>query len=264
MPIYSRLFTLQSVMRRPLPECAPAEVDTRFYRQTSERVSGLYLKHGINVTGTENILDEPVLVAFSHRGTNDIVGAGLAYQPSLLNKQQPQNEQNPPVERPLVFVAKDSLFLIPGLATIMKKTGVIPVNRQNPQQETLHAMTQTLLHQPGFNVAIAPEGGTRTGNRIDKLTRGVGIVACLARRKIQPVGIKGSERYRRLLIPVELSIHIGKAFEPEKIDVEYSPQLDLSVGSRSESMNQILLPASRTTRNLRIKLQEAYDTANGS
>ncbi|MEW4529565.1 lysophospholipid acyltransferase family protein [Maioricimonas sp. JC845] len=97
-----------------------------------------------------------------------------------------------PLKRPVSFVARENLFRVPIVGWILKRTYVIPINRESAGTHVIRESTRRM--QQGFLVGVFPEGTrTRDGN-LGTLKPGFVALVRRARVPVYPVGIAGAYR----------------------------------------------------------------------
>ncbi len=127
------------------------------------------------VRGASNIpTSGPVLIAPIHRSNVDFVFT-LFISP-----------------RKVFFMAKQELFGVPLLGTILRHVGAFPVTRGTADRESLHLAEEVLRR--GQALILFPEGTRRDGRRVDALRDGAMFVAARTGAYVVPVGIAGSDR----------------------------------------------------------------------
>ncbi|HEU4364795.1 MAG TPA: (d)CMP kinase [Candidatus Krumholzibacteria bacterium] len=100
--------------------------------------------------------------------------------------------------REVHFVAKDALFRIPVLGSLIRWVNAFPIRRGLFDRE---AMGQALrLLQANRNVLIFPEGARVTGGDLGPARGGIGYLAVQSGVPVVPVYIEGSDRLRDCLL----------------------------------------------------------------
>ncbi|MGF1597858.1 MAG: lysophospholipid acyltransferase family protein [Acidimicrobiales bacterium] len=89
-------------------------------------------------------------------------------------------------------LGKESLFTTPGVSWVCAALGAIPVRRGEADREAL-AAARTLL-DAGEAMIVFPEGGRRSGDRIDELYDGAAWLAARTGARVVPIGVAGTER----------------------------------------------------------------------
>ena len=127
------------------------------------------------VRGASNIPKSgPVLIAPVHRSNVDFVFT-LFISP-----------------RKVFFMAKQELFAVPLLGTLLRHVGAFPVSRGTADRESLRLAEEVLRR--GEALILFPEGTRREGRHIEALRDGAMFVASRTGASTVPVGIAGSDR----------------------------------------------------------------------
>ncbi|MCY2963479.1 MAG: lysophospholipid acyltransferase family protein [Planctomycetota bacterium] len=97
-----------------------------------------------------------------------------------------------PLHRPVSFLARDSLFRVPVLGWLLRKTYVVPLNREagatGGLRETIRRMEQ------GFLVGVFPEGTRSADGRLGEIKPGFAALIRRTATPIYPVGIAGANK----------------------------------------------------------------------
>src|SRR5262245_35701491 len=104
------------------------------------------------------------------------------------------------------FAAKKQLFRYPFLGWHLRRSGHVPIDRENP-----HAAVKSLREaadavRRGTSVVIFPEGGTSRDGSIKPFKRGGFMLAAESGAGVLPVTIRGS---RRVLVPKTYHVRSG-------------------------------------------------------
>lgn len=146
------------------------------------------------VIGHENIpRDGGVIIAPNHVSFNDppLVGSSM--------------------ERPLHFMAKQELFNVPILGSLIRRTNAFPVRRG---RQDVGAFRQAVkLLKGGEAVLIFPEGGRSRDGNFRPARAGIGMIACIAQSPVVPVRVVNSGRLRRM---GKIRVIFGKPLFPPK------------------------------------------------
>jgi len=104
------------------------------------------------------------------------------------------------------FAAKKQLFRYPFLGWHLRRSGHVPVDRENPHAavKSLREAAETIRR--GTPVLIFPEGGTSLDGRIKPFKRGGFMLATRSNAEAVPVTIRGS---RRVLAPKTYHVRSG-------------------------------------------------------
>ena len=154
-----------------------------------------HLLFAVTIEGAERVPAEGTFVlAPVHRSNVDFALASLV------------------TTRRMRFMAKDSLFKVPGLGQWVSALGAYPVNRGTADRDALRRTEDCLKR--GEPVVMFPEGTRKSGPVIDRVFEGVAFVAARNGVPVIPVGIGGSERAMpkgaRMIRPVRIHIVVGE------------------------------------------------------
>jgi 1-acyl-sn-glycerol-3-phosphate acyltransferase len=94
-------------------------------------------------------------------------------------------------ERKIFFMAKDSLFRVPGLGRAIAALGAFPVARGTADREALRAAESVL--RAGEALLLFPEGTRKYGPTVDDLRDGAMFIAARSGATVVPVAIGGTE-----------------------------------------------------------------------
>lgn len=118
--------------------------------------------------------------------------------------------------KPMRFMAKDSAFKYPMVASVLSRAGSFPVNRGTPDRAAMSAAKKVL--EAREVLVIFPEGTRREGPTVEALFDGVSYLVYRCASPVVPVGILGSDsacgpgvKFPR---PRKVRIRIGTAIEP--------------------------------------------------
>jgi 1-acyl-sn-glycerol-3-phosphate acyltransferase len=140
----------------------------------------------VEVHGRENIPnDRSIIVAANHISHFDPVILALA------------------TRKPTAYMAKQELFSVPVLSTIINILGAIAVNRKKLDVSTIKSAREVLKTK--WFLGIFPEGTRILTGKIGKIQKGFGYLAKMTNSDILPLGIVGSDTF-----PGKLIVRIGK------------------------------------------------------
>ncbi|MDI3327386.1 MAG: lysophospholipid acyltransferase family protein [Alicyclobacillaceae bacterium] len=151
----------------------------------------------LSVTGREFVPEHGGVLLCSNHGSNwDPVILGIC------------------LSRPIRFMAKEELFRVPGLSSLIRALGAFPVRRGSADRHALRTAV-ALLKEEGQVVGLFPEGTRRRGKGRGRPFPGVGLVALWSRVPVIPAYIETDYRFRspvrvRFGPPVDLSPWEGK------------------------------------------------------
>tara|TARA_Y100000588_G_scaffold384219_1_gene475052 strand:+ start:178 stop:894 length:717 start_codon:yes stop_codon:yes gene_type:complete len=155
---------------------------------------------GFRTRGLENLpSDSGALLLVNHQSNFDPLLVGV------------------PLSRPVSFVARSTLFVIPIVGWILRRTYVVPIDREAARGGVIREMVARLDH--GFLVGMFPEGTRTSDGEIGEFKPGFISLVRRSRRPIVAVGIAGAfESYPRggLPRPGRVRLVIGKPWQPEE------------------------------------------------
>ncbi|MFD2168721.1 lysophospholipid acyltransferase family protein [Tumebacillus lipolyticus] len=125
------------------------------------------------------------------------------------------------MERPLSFMAKDSLFKIPVFGAGIRSVGAFPVRRGAGDRGAIRASLELL--SAGKALCLFPEGTRSKTGEVNKGQGGAAMLALRANAEVVPAAIIGPYRpFRPVKIvygqPVDLSAYRGKKTNSEMIE----------------------------------------------
>lgn len=165
-----------------------------------------------------------VMVRFRARGLENVpkTGGGLV----LINHQSALDPllAGVALQRPISYVARDTLFPVPFIGWVLKNTYVLPINREAASSRLIKAMVRRMDH--GFLVGMFPEGTRTRDGEVGPFKPGFLAMIRRSNVPIYPVGIAGSmdAMPRGMLIPRFRKVRVvyGEPLLPEEI----KPYLD--------------------------------------
>lgn len=124
-----------------------------------------------------------------------------------------------PLSRPVSYLARDSLFTIPILGWILRRTYVMPINRESAGSASIRNAVRRMEH--GLLVGIFPEGTrTRDGN-VGEMKPGFVSLIRRVNVPVYPVGIAGAhEAFPRgawFLRPRPVRVIFGEPIPPDQL-----------------------------------------------
>lgn len=158
-----------------------------------------WLGGGLEIHGGENVPTEgPLIVACSHASYLDPMILGAAF------------------DRMLCFMARRTLFNVPGFAWLIRQNNAFPLDRDGDSREALRVFGDRLSE--GKAVVMFPEG-TRSGDGVlGEMKPGVGMLAVRNTAPVLPVYVWGSHqswpRGRTLPRPHHLKCYMEKPIVP--------------------------------------------------
>lgn len=122
--------------------------------------------------GIENLPPGPALLIANHQSFLDPLLVGLALQ------------------RPVSFLARDTLFKVPVIGWILRSTYVMPIRREAAGTESLRVSLQRL--EQGYLVGVFPEGTRTRDGRLGPMKPGFVALVRRAEVPVIPVAISGA------------------------------------------------------------------------
>jgi 1-acyl-sn-glycerol-3-phosphate acyltransferase len=167
----------------------------------------------IRVTGLENVKpDTPYVLCINHQSHMDIpiILAALPFR--------------------FRFAAKKQLFRYPFLGWHLRRSGHVPIDRENPHAavKSLREAADTIRH--GTPVLIFPEGGTSRDGSIKPFKGGGFMLAAKSEAAVVPITIRGS---RAVLPPKTYHVRGGL------VEVTIGPSISSHGVSAGELGNRV-------------------------
>lgn len=152
--------------------------------------------------GLENLPEEGALLLVNHQSYLDPLLVGL------------------PLQRPVSFLARDSLFPIPIIGWILRNTYVMPVNRESASTGSVRECVRRIQH--GYLVGLFPEGTRTLDGSIGEIKPGFVAIAKRAKAPVIPVGIAGAyEAFPRgawFVRPKKVRVCYGEPISAEEVE----------------------------------------------
>lgn len=125
-----------------------------------------------------------------------------------------------PLSRPISFVARDNLFRVPVIGWILRKTYVMPINREAASTTSIREAVGRIRH--GFLVGIFPEGTRSDTEEVGPFKPGFLALLRRSNRPVYPVGVaggnevmpRGSLRFR----PRRVCVVFGTPLETDELE----------------------------------------------
>ena len=96
-----------------------------------------------------------------------------------------------PFDRPVSFLARDSLFRIPLVGALLRATYVVPIDRAAASPRSIRVLTARLAD--GYLAGIFPEGTRTRDGSVGRLKPGFVAVVRRTAAPVIPVGIAGAD-----------------------------------------------------------------------
>jgi 1-acyl-sn-glycerol-3-phosphate acyltransferase len=218
-------------MSGPAPELNPDKTPVYWVVSRLVRVLSRVMFRP-EVSGIEHIPERgPVLIAPIHRSNVD-----FAYTLFIS-------------ERKVFFMAKDSLFKVAVLGSLLGRLGAFPVRRGAADRESTQLAEEVLRR--GYALVLFPEGTRKEGLHVEPLHDGAMFIAARTGAKVVPVGIGGSERAMplgaKLPRPAKIRIVIGEPIDPPVSDGRVSRS---AISAKSEELRAQLERVYRSSMGL--------------
>ncbi|MBW3542586.1 MAG: 1-acyl-sn-glycerol-3-phosphate acyltransferase [Planctomycetes bacterium] len=95
-----------------------------------------------------------------------------------------------PLSRPVSFLARDSLFPLPLIGRVLRKTYVMPISREAARTATIRRAVARMDH--GFLVGMFPEGTRCRAGEVGRFKSGIAALVRRAAVPVYPVAIAGA------------------------------------------------------------------------
>lgn len=162
------------------------------------------------------------------------------------------------LNRPVSFLARDSLFRIPVIGWVLRNAYVMPINRDSASTASVREMVRRLKH--GFLVGIFPEGTRTHDGEVGKIKPGFVAVTKRAGVPVIPVGIAGAgkalPRNALFLWPYKVTLYYGDPIPAEEVtalsqrgrEAEFSALIHKRLKECQEAAEQMQRRKSKTTQ----------------
>lgn len=125
------------------------------------------------------------------------------------------------LERPVSFLARDSLFRLPVVGWILRNTYVMPISRESVRGSSIRVALERL--EAGFLVGIFPEGTRSETDQVQDFRPGFLAIARRTDQPIYPVAVSGAgeamPRGAILIRPKVIRVVIGPALTAEETEL---------------------------------------------
>jgi 1-acyl-sn-glycerol-3-phosphate acyltransferase len=117
-----------------------------------------------------------------------------------------------PVRRPLSYLARDTLFDVPGLNWLLRSWNVVPVDREGGGAAGLRKILEAL--QRGNAIIVFPEGTRSRDRQLQHARSGIGLIVLKSEAPVVPVRVFGTfdayGRHLRFPRPRRLAVKYGR------------------------------------------------------
>ena len=124
-----------------------------------------------------------------------------------------------PLTRPVSFLARDSLFRVPGVGWVLRNTYVMPLNREGGAAAGIKETLRRL--EAGYLVGIFPEGTRSVDGQLGELKPGFAALLRRSKQPVYPVGIAGAvhalNRRQAWLSPARVCVVFGQPLDPVRL-----------------------------------------------
>ena len=190
------------------------------------RVS-FWLGGGLDVHGSENVPPHgPLIVACNHASHLDPMILGAAF------------------DRELHFMARRTLFDVPGFAWLIRNNNAFPLDRDGDSREALRVFGERL--DMGNAVVMFPEGTRSPDGALQEMKPGIGMLAVRNQAPVLPVYVWGSyqswSRGRSFPRPHHLKVYIDPVLTPspdKSIRKEEQRRITEGVGEALERLERL-------------------------
>ncbi len=125
-----------------------------------------------------------------------------------------------PLDRPVSYLARETLFPVPFVGWLLRSTYVMPINREAASPTSIKEAVRRLKH--GFLVGVFPEGTRTRDGSVGQFKPGFIALIRRAKLPVYPVGIAGANeafpRGKWLLRPRKVRVVFGDPFNSAEIE----------------------------------------------
>jgi len=185
----------------------------------------------VEIEGLQNIdRSRPQLLIANHSGLHDILSLA-AHLPIQFR-----------------WVAKKSLFRVPFMGWHMRRSGYIPIDRENPRDAARSIVSAAGIIRSGVNAIAFPEGTRSRNGDLGKFHSGAFALALRTGVPLVPVTLEGSWR---VIMPKTLQVSPGVI-----IRIKIDRPVDVTSYQRSEKlrlMGDVFVTMSANLSDLRLR-----------
>ncbi|MBP1596214.1 MAG: (acyl)-sn-glycerol-3-phosphate acyltransferase [Acidobacteria bacterium] len=185
----------------------------------------------VEIEGLQNIdCSRPQLLIANHSGLHDILSLA-AHLPIQFR-----------------WVAKKSLFRVPFMGWHMRRSGYIPIDRENPRDAARSIVSAAGIIRSGVNAIAFPEGTRSRNGDLGKFHSGAFALALRTGVPLVPVTLEGSWR---VITPKTLRVNPGVI-----IRIKIDRPVDVTSYQRSEKlrlMGDVFVTMSANLSDLRLR-----------
>ena len=119
------------------------------------------------------------------------------------------------INEPIAYMGKKELFDNPIMAFILDNVACFAVNREKLEVSTIKTAINVLKTNK-WRLGIFPQGGIKRNKRIEKVNKGVAIIAKQMKTDILPIGIIGCEHSTWIPFAGKIKVEIGEPISHEQ------------------------------------------------
>jgi 1-acyl-sn-glycerol-3-phosphate acyltransferase len=183
----------------------------------------------VEIEGLENIdRSRPQILVANHSGLHDILSLSACL----------------PIQ--FRWIAKKSLFRVPFMGWHMRRSGYIPIDRENPREAAKSIMDAAGIIRGGVNAIAFPEGTRSRTGELGKFHSGAFSLALRTGVPLIPVTLDGSNR---VIVPKTLQVNPGVT-----VRIRIDRPIDLSAyakGDKHRLMEDVFQIMDRSLEELR-------------
>jgi len=194
----------------------------------------------VEIEGLENVdRSRPQIFVANHSGLHDILSLAATL----------------PIQ--FRWIAKKSLFRVPFMGWHMRRSGYIPIDRDNPRDMAKSILEAAKAINHGINAIAFPEGTRSKTGELGKFYGGAFSLALRTGVPLVPVSLEGSHR---VIIPGEMHVNPGVILRI-KIDrpIDLSPYTKADRNRLMDDVFQIMNRNLEDLRNRRRPGEERQD-----
>ena len=121
--------------------------------------------------------------------------------------------------RPVSYLARDSLFKVPVLGWLLRRTYVMPISREAARGGSIRLAVERM--EQGYLVGVFPEGTRSSGVEVRPFRPGFLAIVRRTNQPVYPVGMSGSDQAMPkgawFIRPKRIHVVYGKPFTPEEL-----------------------------------------------
>lgn len=121
--------------------------------------------------------------------------------------------------RPVSYLARDSLFKLPVLGWLLRRTYAVPISREAARGGSIRLAVERM--EQGYLIGIFPEGTRSSGTEVRDFRPGFLAMVRRTNQPVYPVGIVGADRVMPrgawFIRPGKIQVVYGTPFTPEEM-----------------------------------------------